>query len=476
MIAPISFSTLLHVLNARLLDDSFLALFNEDIDDNDAGVFDSVSIDTRTMLEGALFFAIDGEQYKGVSFAKAACDKGASAIVLNSADKLDINVADFEIPILLVENTRIAMGQLAKFDQARFQGMTVALTGSSGKTTVKEMIASILSQIGATHATLGNLNNELGVPLTIFNRSASAQYSVVELGASAKGEIAYTASIVNPDVVTITNIGSAHIEGFGSELGIAQAKTEIVKGLLPSGVFVFNADDKYANMWHALESKSRKISASMSDHQADIFADQLTLDHKGCYQFVLHANENQCFIQLALPGKHNVCNALLAAGVAMQCGAQFDDIQQGLANMSAVKGRLECKQGIHDSILIDDTYNANPASVKAAIDVLASSESTQKWLILGAMGELGENAARFHQEVGDYAKAQGIDRLVAVGKYNDQTTKAWVSPQAINVTDNTHAVHILKEELAANQKPVTLLFKGSRSAKIEEILNALLVG
>ena len=427
--------------------------------------FSSLSIDTRTLNAGDLFIAIKGPNFNGHQFVSLAAEKGAVAILVSES-------VESQLPQLRVADTREALGQIAAMNREVFAGKIFAVTGSTGKTTVKEMTASILRQCGSVLATKGNFNNDIGVPLTLLQLSAEHQFAVMELGASSVGEIAYTVALVKPDVAVITNAAEAHIEGFGSLSNIVQAKGEIIDGLPAEGTAIINSDDLNAYKWIQRAGKRKHLTFSIDDTAgADFYARNVIEDDKGCFAFDLVSPQGEVSIQLNHLGKHSIANALAASAAAMTLGADLQQIKAGLEAAYPVAGRLTRLDGLHGATVIDDTYNANPESLRAAVDVLSRCTG-RKVLVLGDMAELGEQAHNAHIESGRYALAQGIDQLLSIGN---------LSAQAASVFGDRGAAYSSKEQLVAAlsrimTKNTTVLVKGSRSAQMEDVVAAITEG
>ncbi len=421
-----------------------------------------VSIDTRTLKPGELYVAIVGERFNGHEFVQAAIDAGAAAIMVHEEVQSDI-------PQLKVADTQFALGQLGKFWAKGFGIPTIAITGSNGKTTVKEIITSILQQIGPVLATKGNLNNELGVPLTLLSMRKEHIYAVVEMGANHAGEIARLVALAEPDVAVVTNIGSAHLEGFGSVQGIADAKSEIYAGLTASGYGVINADDAYADVMRAACSHCHTREFGRSET-----ADVHVLPGQ---QLTIASMDRQLSPHFRLAGEHNVMNALAAVAAVQSLDVQADSIVQGLEAVSAVPGRLEKKSGARGSLIIDDSYNANPDSVRSAIKVLAGYPG-KRYLVLGDMAELGPDAVGFHGSIGQFARHQGINGLWTTGELSAAVQATFRSDtsstdpsKGAHFDDTTALANALSAELSDN---VTVLVKGSRSAGMEHVVKLLL--
>lgn len=425
----------------------------------DAGI-GSFSTDTRTIAEGDMFIALSGPNFDANDFVARAAEAGASAALVSRVDPAA------GIPQVLVPDTFVALGQLAKAWREQFQLTRVAMTGSAGKTTTKEMVASIFEGMGTTLATLGNKNNEIGVPFTLLRLSDAHRFGVFELGANHKGEIAYTSGLVAPHAAVITNVGTAHLEGFGSRRGIAEAKGEIYGGLVSGGVAVVNHDDEFAGYWRELTSDRRQIAFSMSE-PVEVHAANARMGTNHAWAFDLHVAGESAPVQLQLLGRHNVMNALAAAALAHAVGASLAAIVRGLESTRPFAGRLVTKSA-GMAVVIDDTYNANPGSVKAAIDVLADLPG-RRVLVLGDMGELGEATQSGHEEVGEYARMKKIDALYTVGQFGHFAANSF-GTEARAFQDKQLLIEELEKEL---EGVVTLLVKGSRSARMEHVVNAL---
>ncbi|MBV2130557.1 UDP-N-acetylmuramoyl-tripeptide--D-alanyl-D-alanine ligase [Arsukibacterium indicum] len=430
-----------------------------------------VSTDSRTISAGALFIALKGPNFDGSRFVADVMAKGAAAIVVDRP-------LDCDISQIVVADTRVALGQLGAAVKARLQPKTIAVTGSAGKTTVKEMLAAILCRCGQVLATQGNFNNDIGVPLTLLRLTAEHQFAVMELGANHAGEIAYTTSLVKPDVAIITNAAASHLEGFGDTYGVARAKGEIFSGVADSGIAIMQHDSEFTDYWRN-RCKRLKIISFESDFKndsreassADIRAERITLNSQGCARFTLVYQNEQVLVQLSLPGKHNVANALAAAAAAIAVGANLSDVQLGLAQMAGVKGRTNIIELNKNIKLIDDSYNANVESVKAAIDLLASYQG-YRVLLLGDMAELGANARLYHEEIGLYAKEAGINLLFTLGVLS-QSASDLFNGQGSHFSSRQSMLDRLLP-LITTQQNVTLLVKGSRSAKMELVVQDLL--
>jgi UDP-N-acetylmuramoyl-tripeptide--D-alanyl-D-alanine ligase len=413
-----------------------------------------------------LYIAVKGERFNGHEFIETAEKAGAAAIIASE----DIVTG---LPVIRVEDTKLALGLLGKAVKADVAPKTIAITGSSGKTTVKEMCASILRRRGDVLATKGNFNNDIGVPLTLLELEAHHEYAVVELGANHLGEIAYTTDLTKPDVATIVNAAASHLEGFGSLFGVARAKSEIFRGLGEKGVAVVNADSQFAQFWLGKLKRSRvkQFSPKHNDTNADYYAKDVIIGLNGCAEFVLCTPVGEIDVNLSLPGEHNVGNALVAAALTLEVGATLEDIRDGLAAMEQVKGRLNVKQLTSQMRLVDDSYNANVASVNAAIDLL-STFSGRRVLILGDMAELGAKSRYYHEQVGLYAKEKGIDNVFTLGVLS-QSASAVLGENGMHHTHLDDLLQTLDAGLAAEFRDITILVKGSRSSKMEDVAAAI---
>jgi UDP-N-acetylmuramoyl-tripeptide--D-alanyl-D-alanine ligase len=427
--------------------------------------FDSVSIDARKVRAGGLFVALPGERVDGHDYlAQARANGAAAAIVAHE-------VAD-PLPQLLVHDCRYALGQLSALARTAFAGPVVAITGSSGKTTVKEMLAAILRERvqdpEQVLATRGNLNNELGVPLTLLELSTEHQFAVIEMGAAALGDISYSMALAKPAVSVLTNAGMAHVGRFGSPEAIARAKGEIITDLAQEGQAVINLDSPWFEQWYQQLGKRKSLVFSLANPTAELRAESIELDERGCPGFLLVTPQGAITVQLNLLGHHNIANALAAAGAAQLLGTDLEMIRRGLARVTPVAGRVSPLVGEAGSLIIDDSYNANPTSVKAAIDILAALKG-RRILVLGDMGELGEWEQDSHREVGTYAREQGLDALYAVGRLSALAVESF-GANGLLFGSRADLVDALRPELDATTR---VLVKGSRSAGMEEVVAGL---
>jgi len=441
----------------RMLSEAAMAM--QGVLTGDDRAFSGISTDTRTLREGQLFFALQGPNFDGRDYVAAAREKGAAGAVVPAS-------VDDEISQVFVDDTRLALGRFGAAWRDRQEATVVAVTGSNGKTTLKELIAACLGAHSATIATQGNLNNDIGVPLMLSRIEPQHRFAVLEMGANHAGEIAYLTSLVRPDVVAITNAGPAHLEGFGSIEGVAHAKGEILQGRHRPRCAVLNADDRYFDLWRSMAADVR-ILAFGFDAKADVRATDIraSSDHS---DFLLHIGDASARISLPLPGVHNVRNACAAAAVAHALGLSIDTIAKAIANVRPVSGRLQPVAGVHGATLFDDSYNANPLSVIAATEFLATLPG-ESWLVLGDMKELGEDAEELHREVGEAARANGVSRLFALGDLAREAVEGFGDHARWYASIDT-----LVDEVSGMLKPgVNVLVKGSRSMRMERVVDAL---
>ena len=423
--------------------------------------YSGVSIDSRAIQAGQLFIALTGPRFDGHDYLNEVAAKGAVAALVER------EVPDSTLPQLLVKDTRLALGQLGALNRAAFSRPVAAVTGSSGKTTVKEMLASILRTRGLVHATRGNLNNDLGAPLTLLEIAPEHSAAVIELGASRIGEIRYTVGLTQPQVVIINNAGTAHVGEFGGPDKIVEAKGEILEGLGQGGIAILNLDDKAFDIWKARAGAHKVVSFARSNPKADFHASDIGRDARGCPSFTLHGAGETVAVQLNVLGEHNVSNALAAAAAAHAVGLSLSGIAAGLAAVQPVKGRTVAQIAPNGVRVIDDSYNANPTSMCAAIDILAGF-SGRTVLVLGDIGELGQWAEEGHRQVGDYARGK-VDALYAVGSNMTHAVKAF----GANGRHFATQAELIDAVSAENASDTTILIKGSRSAAMENVVAAL---
>ncbi len=422
-------------------------------------LFSRVSTDTRSIQAGDLYVALSGKNFDGNQFVSAAFERGAAAAIVTRAPEVDI-------PNINVDDARRALGAIARNNRRQFKGPVVALTGSAGKTSCKEMVSTILQQLGPVLATRGNLNNEIGVPQTLLAIDAQHKYAVVEMGASRQGDISYLCQFAEPDVVLVTNAMPAHMESFGSLQTVAATKGEIFESSSPTSVAVINLDDQFAGQWREQAGERRVVAFSVSDYSADVCAKNINSTAKGL-RFLLCYRGEELTVSLALLGRHNVANALAASAACFALGVSISDVRKGLETVKAVPGRLKLLPGKRGITLIDDSYNANPGAVKAAVDVLAEFGDAS-CLVLGTMAELGEQAEALHREVGRYTREAGINRLLAVGEWADAVVDGF--GEGASGFDDMKALLAACEE---NTEASVVLVKGSRSAGMERVVELL---
>lgn len=429
--------------------------------------FKAVSTDTRSIAQGDLFLALKGENFDGSKFVADALKAGAVAAVVNAQGYEQIRqILNPQSSILVVEDTRLALGQLAAHWRKQFDIPLVAITGSNGKTTVKEMLAAILRVAAGSEegvlATKGNFNNDIGMPLTLLRMNAAHRYAVIEMGMNHPGEIDYLTRIAQPDVALINNATGAHLQGLGSVEGVAQAKGEIFAGLSSEGIAVINADDVYAVLWRNLAGVHGIIDFAL-EHSAAVKGDWTPAGYGGELRARTPAGVLQ--VKLQVPGEHNALNALAATSAALALHVPLTTIAQALEGFGGVAGRLQRKPALQGAMLIDDTYNANPASMHAALEVLAQATG-KRIFVLGDMGELGAEAAQFHREIGIAARELGIECLFALGKLSIEAVREF-GAGARHYDDIEALNEDLKQEMDAQ---TTVLIKGSRFMKMERVV------
>ncbi len=423
--------------------------------------FHGVTTDSRQVAPGNLFIALRGPNHDGHDHVSSACEKGAVAALVEKP-------LDIALPQIVVSSSLAALGRLAAAWRQQLATPLVAITGSNGKTTVKEMTAAILTQQGEVLATQGNFNNAIGVPLTLLGLTPQSRFAVVEMGANHPGEIAYLTQLARPEASMITNAAAAHLAGFGSLAGVARAKGEIFSGLGESGTAVINADDEFAGLWYELAGDRRVLRFGL-DREAEVTA-EWSLDADGS-RMVLHLPGGEVECRMALLGRHNIVNALAAAALATAVGADANDVAAGLESLKPVRGRLAPRAAINGARLIDDSYNANPASLRAGIEVMGSLPG-RRVLVLGDMGELGDNEEALHAEAGHEAHSKGIGALYATGPLSRFAVEAF-GPRGYHFDTIDALVAALEPELAPD---MTVLVKGSRAARMERVVDALAGG
>jgi len=428
-----------------------------------------VSKDTRDIHAGDLYVALIGERFDGHKFIAGASSAGAAGVLVSD---LQTSAQSQNVAQVQVKDTRIALGQLAAHwcQQWRSQKpdrKLIGITGSNGKTSVKEMCRKILVDhacLSAVLSTKGNLNNDIGLPMMLLELREQHQFAVIEMGANHISEIDYLTNIAQPDVALVNNVGPAHLEGFGSLENIARAKAEIFNGLAETGVAIINMDDDFSDFWKQHCTAKNLITFSMLDKNADVYANAMG---DGSYQII--ANNEQAELSLNVPGKHNVMNALAAIACTLSVGVPLQTIVASLSAFENIRGRLTPRSSDDGYQVIDDTYNANPLSVTAAIDVLASMKGNTV-LVLGDMAELGNDAEQLHTEIGNKAKSAGIKALYATGKLSINTVNGF-GENGFYFQDKKELINALKQNLTATD---VVLVKGSRSAAMEEVVERIL--
>jgi len=436
--------------------------------------FSCISINSRTLKQGDCFIAIKGDNFDAHNYIAQAVEKGACAVITEQF--VDMPIAQLQVP-----DSRIALGHIAALWRTGFSLPVAAITGSCGKTTVKEMTTAIFQYAaGEILATEGNLNNDIGVPLTLMRLNNSHKMAVIEMGANHIGEIARLTNYTKPDIAVITNAAPAHIEGFGSIECVAQAKAEIYKGLKKNGIAIINADDQFAAYWQeychtTLQDKQLNIVSFGLDNSADISADYTALEQG--FALTLKTAKGEISFILKHYGKHNIYNALAASAIALSAGCTLVQIKAALENFSNIAGRLEQKQGIAGSVIFDDSYNANPGSVKAGINAIQQFKG-ESVLILADMAELGEQSEELHYQLGIDAAAMGVARCFTLGDKSHAVHRGFVSLKngsAQHFSDKKALLDAVKDYLYhVENKKIIMLIKGSRSMAMENVVSELL--
>lgn len=419
------------------------------------------AIDSRKLKKGDLFIALAGSHVDGHDFLAQAREAGAVAALVNKK-------IDEPLPQLLVDDVVAAFGKLSTFWREQSHAKVIAITGSNGKTTLKEMISAMLAQQHHVIATQGNLNNELGVPLTLTRLKAGHQFAVIEMGANHHGEIEKLVAMTKPQVAIINNVAAAHLEGFGSLEGVAKAKGEIYTGIATDGVAVVNADMSYQDIWQPLIADRKTLTFGL-ENPADVSALDCQTTPAGSH-FMVQLDDVNHFVSLPLPGRHNVANALAAMTVCHALGIEPCAMIKGLASIKAVPHRLQLRPTKQQAMLIDDTYNANPGSFSQALQTLKSFPGP-RWLVLGDFGELGPDSLQIHQQMGRDAKTAGVHRLLTVGKQSAEAA-AQFGDDAKHFDDRDSLQNYLQQNLQAG---VTCLIKGSRFMQLDKLADALAV-
>ncbi|CAH0527082.1 UDP-N-acetylmuramoyl-tripeptide--D-alanyl-D-alanine ligase [Vibrio hippocampi] len=422
-----------------------------------------VTTDTRAITQGSLFIALIGERFDAHDFAQQALDNGAVAMIVQRP-------VDVEVAQILVTDTKLALGALGAEVHRRCDSKTIAITGSCGKTTVKEMVAAILGQQANVLYTDGNFNNDIGVPLTLLRNQPSDDYSVIELGANHIGEIAYTTQLTRPDIALVNNVAEAHLEGFGSLDGVKQAKGEIYQGLSSDGIAIVNLDSQGEGYWQPVLADKQVTTISATHCEADFYASDITLSSEATSSFTLHTPLGTSHVELSLLGSHNVVNAIAASAIAYHCGIELSQIQTGLQSLSKVKRRVEVEKLTQQITLIDDSYNASVPAMKAAVDLL-SSFTDERWLILGNMAELGHESLALHSEVGQHAAPFAFEHVLTFG--DDARVISEICGGQHFADHDSMFAYIVKTLEQLNQTPHTMLVKGALSAGMYTIAKAL---
>ncbi len=433
--------------------------------------FQRVISDTRQLRRGDLFVALVGTRFDGHDFLRRAASLGAAGALVSRQ-------VESELPQLLVDDTLDGLQHYASAWRGDFETPLIGVTGSNGKTTTKQLLAAIVAARGPVLATEGNLNNHIGVPLTLARLRAEHRTAVIEMGANHVGEIAQLAALAKPDVGVVTQAGDAHLEGFGSRDNVAAAKGELFAALGARGTAVINADDAYAGLWRDMAGAATRLQFGMNGG-ADVRAENpLTMtfaDGRDGWRFDLVTPDGRIEVELPLAGRHNIANALAAAACGLALNMDLAAIAAGIARVEAAAGRVSWRTSVHGARLIDDSYNANPTSLSAGLALLAA-QSGERWAVLGGMAELGAAAASLHQAAGRDARELGIDRLFAQGPMAEHYAKGFGSAARI-FNDTAALVAALDRELAAASAPqVSLLVKGSRSAGMDTVVAALTGG
>ena len=426
-------------------------------------VVDSLSIDSRTVAPGGLFVALRGERHDGHDHAAQAAERGAAALLVHRE-------VEVPLPQVLCADTGEALGELAAGVQQGRPAVVAALTGSNGKTSVKTLALSILSRAGKAYANPGNRNNEIGLPLAVLDAPEDARFAIYEMGAGKPGDIAYLASIVPPQVALVNNIMPAHLERMGSLLGVAETKAAVYEALPDDGVAVVNADDAFAPFFMQ-RIGSRRVLRFGLENDADLRASGLRTEGEAMH-FRLHSPAGEARVRLPMSGRHNVMNALAAAGLGLAAGAGLEHIVAGLEAAGPVPGRQVPHRLRGGAVLVDDSYNANPGSVAAAIEALAANGGPA-WLVLGDMAELGEGAAAMHADIGDRARRAGLQALWATGGLSAEAVRAF-GDGGRHFRDRDALAEALVTALASAPAGLRCLVKGSRSSAMDEVVAAVL--
>ncbi len=425
-------------------------------------VINSISRDSRQIGENCLYVPLKGEKFDGHDFIDKACEGGATAVLTERENE------EYAIPLVRVKDTRLALGDIARFYRQKLGNLKiVAITGSVGKTTTKDMTASVISQKYNTVKTQGNYNNDIGVPLTVFSFDENTEAAVVEMGMNHFNEIEYLSSIALPDIAIITNVGVSHIENLGSREGILQAKCEIFSHMKEDSLKILNGDD---DMLITVADKYKNICFAHIDSEGELYADNVKPKGLKGTDCVLHIGDITIPVSIPVAGRHMVLNALLAGRAGVELGLSPEEIKRGIEQFKPTAMRMDVFD-TDDYTVINDAYNANPQSVKASLDVLASCEG-RKCAVLGDMFELGKNAPQYHAEVGEYAALKGIDLVVCIGELSENMYRACIEKggKAFYFGDMEE---FTKKISSVIPKGSAVLVKASRGMHFEKIIEKL---
>jgi UDP-N-acetylmuramoyl-tripeptide--D-alanyl-D-alanine ligase len=473
MMASFSLTELAQALSAVIKQSAVIKDADTQADEIEA---QRINTDTRTIQQGDVFLALRGDNFDGHNYLKQAQTNGAVAAIVDVQYVADQTLLNSSLPLLVVTDTLLALGQASLWNRQKFTGPLIAITGSAGKTSVKSMASHMMQLLGDCWATQGNFNNHIGAPLTLLGLEPQHKAAVIELGASGAGEIAYTAQFAKPDVVILTNVSSAHLEGFGSIEIIMRTKGEIIDALAGNGCAILNADDIFYTDW-VLRAGTRKVLSFGIENYADVMAKNIICDERGSRFDVVYQQQGVA-CEVPLLGQHNVLNALSAIAAGLALGLELEKIVLQFKTLPMVDGRLQWVDGEGQIRILNDSYNASPASVKAAIDVLALWQE-KAWLVLGDMAELGDDSAAIHAEIGEYAQQKGIANFVATGTACRDAIAAFKQTLASQETANRRAHWFEKQsELLSyinehKQPDQVFLVKGSRSAGMDKVVTAL---
>jgi UDP-N-acetylmuramoyl-tripeptide--D-alanyl-D-alanine ligase len=473
MMASFSLTELAQALSAVIKQSAVIKNADTQADEIQA---QRINTDTRTIQQGDVFLALRGDNFDGHNYLKQAQTNGAIAAIVDVQYVADQTLLNSSLPLLVVTDTLLALGQASLWNRQKFTGPLIAITGSAGKTSVKSMASHMMQLLGDCWATQGNFNNHIGAPLTLLGLEPQHKAAVIELGASGAGEIAYTAQFAKPDVVILTNVSSAHLEGFGSIEIIMRTKGEIIDALAGNGCAILNADDIFYTDW-VLRAGTRKVLSFGIENYADVMAKNIICDERGSRFDVVYQQQGVA-CEVPLLGQHNVLNALSAIAAGLALGLELEKIVLQFKTLPMVDGRLQWVDGEGQIRILNDSYNASPASVKAAIDVLALWQE-KAWLVLGDMAELGDDSAAIHAEIGEYAQQKGIANFVATGTACRDAIAAFKQTLASQETANRRAHWFEKQsELLSyinehKQPDQVFLVKGSRSAGMDKVVTAL---